>query len=169
MAGLRLIATRRFAVYGNTGENVLGDRQVLEKSNSSTRSAGCWYGAAGGMTFEKDGAEIEVPTMRLRELNKSNASRCVHVDCCYSNFTVHPCTSLCIRSPASCDGLPLDRRNGQHRQLPTESAVSLISHSLNAAPGLVVASICHALYQVPGPWLHTYLGCIPVMYGCCSL
>lgn len=95
MAGLRLIATRRFAVYGNTGDNGLGDRPALEQSSissSTSRSAVRSYGVAAGMTFEKDGAEIEVPTMRLRELNKSNAARCVHFDRCCSDLAVYPCT-----------------------------------------------------------------------------
>ena len=115
------------------------------------------------MTFEKDGAEIEVPTMRLRELNKSNASRCVHVDRRCSGSAVHP---------FACDLLPLatDCRSIDEMVSVVNGQEKAQSRSLNAAPGsairrsVMLHTWCLAAY-VPG----TSSVNVPVAYGCCSI
>lgn len=152
MAGVRLIATRRFAVYGNAGESGLGDGPALEQSSSSStsinnnsRSGRAPYGAAGGasaMAYEKDGGEIEVPTMRLRELNKSNASRCVHIGCrcCCSGLALHLSVRPLLPLATGCRSID-SMVDGQEN---TRNAMSMLVASLRVR----IAAMLHIL--VPG-------------------
>ena len=118
MVGVRLITTRRFAVYGSTKDKGLGT--ALEPSSSSTNINNKAAAGASAMSFEKDGAEIEVPTMRLRELNKSNASRCVHFGCCCSGLALHPSVRPLL--PLTMDSRSMDSMvnmvNGQRDSTP---------------------------------------------------
>ena len=69
------------------------------------------------MTFENDGVELEVPTMRLRELNRSNASRYAHVG--WAAAPASPCLGRSVRLPywtASCDEPPHGRFDGEQKR-----------------------------------------------------
>lgn len=81
---MELIATTRFAVFGPVrGPRTIGERTVVGGTNSgsaafdsnSSRAPGTPVAGSGALEFEADGIAIEIPSMRLRELNTSNASR----------------------------------------------------------------------------------------------
>lgn len=78
---MEIISTRKFTVFERTDRNDVQRRGLDSSENlrpsveNVRRTAGAGPLAAP-LAFEKDGVSIEVPNMRLRELNKGNAARC---------------------------------------------------------------------------------------------
>lgn len=79
---MEVISTQRFTVFDHTCRKNLRGRGLNSSESIRPAAENVRRTAAAGLlaatpriAFEKDGESIEIPTMRLRDLNKANASR----------------------------------------------------------------------------------------------